>query len=299
MAELTESPDVNIDTDLVRKLIDSQFPQWSGLPINPVVRSGWDNRTFRLGQKLLVRMPSAEHYAPQVMKERRWLPFLAERLSTSIPFVQAHGSPEHGYPWSWSVYRWIEGDDVDANDRSDSIQFAESLAQFISELHDIEPSDGPVPGRHNYYRGGSLSEYDAETRSNAVLLQNEICVDTALSIWNNALNTQWLSKSVWVHGDLEATNILVREGHLVAVIDFGNCAVGDPACDLVMAWTYFEENARKVFQSSLTVDDHTWQRARAWALWKALFRMSRSLELRNDEYHAAKKLADVIMLSDG
>ena len=288
---------MNIDINLVRKLIDSQFPEWSGLPINPVARSGWDNRTFRLGQALLVRMPSAESYAPQVLKERQWLPYLAERLSTSIPVVQALGSPDHGYPWAWSVYRWIEGEDASANDKSNSVEMAKSVAQFIGELHEVDPSNGPPPGTHNYHRGGSLLEYDANTRSYATLLSAEVCAETILTIWNRAINTQWQSEPVWVHGDLEASNILVCKGRLAAVIDFGNCAVGDPACDLVMAWTYFEENARKVFKSNLNIDSHTWHRARAWALWKALFRMSKSIELRNDEYYAAKRLADVIMSS--
>jgi len=286
-----------IDTNLVCKLIDSQFPEWSNLPISPVARSGWDNRTFRLGDDFSVRMPSAESYASQVHKEQQWLPYLGERLSVLIPKVLAFGNPGHGYPWSWSVYQWIDGEDVESDSITDTFKLAKSIAQFLGELHQVDPSGGPTPGLHNYYRGATLSEYDRDTQTYVGLLDKEICADAALSIWNQALDTQWTFNPVWVHGDLEASNILVSEGRLVAVIDFGSCAVGDPACDLVMAWTYFDENARDIFRSNLNLDNDTWVRARAWAMWKALFRMSRSLEQRDEEFYSAKHLVDKILSS--
>lgn len=286
---------MNIDTNLVRKLVDDQFPHWSDLTIHSVARSGWDNRTFRLGNKLSVRIPSAESYASQVCKEQQWLPFLGERLSTQIPCVLGHGKPGHGYPWSWSVYRWIDGEDIEPDTKTDANGLANSIAQFIGELHEVDSSDGPAPGLHNYFRGGNLREYDKDTQEYAGLLANEICSDTALNIWTKALETRWTTSPVWVHGDLEASNILVSGGQLIAVIDFGNCAVGDPACDLVMAWTFFDEKARKNFRSSLTVDNDTWERGRAWALWKALFRMSKSLDSRDEEFGAAKRLVENIL----
>ena len=252
-----------IDTNLVRKLIDSQFPEWADLPISPVSRSGWDNRSFRLGGELLVRMPSAESYAAQVHKEQRWLPFLGERLSVLIPKVQAFGNPGHGYPWSWSVYGWIGGVDVESEPGTDAIKLAKSVAQFVGELHEVAPAGGPSPGLHNYFRGAALSNYDKDTRTYLELLGKEISADAAVNIWNRALDAHWTSNPVWVHGDLEAPNILVSGGRLVAVIDFGNCAVGDPACDLVMAWTYFDDNSREIFRSNLNLDNDTWVRARA------------------------------------
>lgn len=288
---------IEINTCLVRKLIDNQFPEWSGLPISPVARSGWDNRTFKLGHEMSVRMPSAESYASQVYKEQRWLPYLGESLSILIPRVLAFGEPGHGYPWPWSVYRWIDGEDVESAFKTESIGLAKSIAQFIRELHDVDTSNAPSPGLHNYFRGATLSEYDMDTKKYVDQLDKEICADKTMSLWNRALETQWASKPVWIHGDLEASNILVSEGRLVAVIDFGNCAVGDPACDLVMAWTYFDENARAIFRSSLNLDYETWERARAWALWKALFRMSRSHVLLNDEFYAAKRLVQKIVSS--
>lgn len=242
-------------------------------------------------------MPSADSYAPQVHKEQQWLPFLGERLSISIPNVQALGKPGHGYPWSWSVYRWIEGEELNQNAITDTIGLAKSIAQFIDELHKVDPSDGPSPGLHNYFRGATLSEYDSDTQTYAGILDKEICVDETLSIWSRAMETRWKSNPVWVHGDLEASNILVSDGRLVAVIDFGNCAVGDPACDLVLAWTYFDDDSRESFRSNLDIDNDTWDRARAWALWKALFRMSSSLELRDEEFYAAKHLVGKILSS--
>lgn len=288
-----------IDTNLVRKLIDSQFPQWSELPIKPVERSGWDNRTFRLGNQLSVRLPSAESYSAQVHKEQRWLPYLGNNLSTLIPQVQALGKPEYGYPWSWSIYKWIEGEDVDISSLSKGVmnELAKSVALFINELHTVGVCDGPLPGSHNYHRGGELMVYDQDTKTYIHDVSSDICVDSVLSVWNRALDTPWKRSPVWIHGDLETTNILVSENKLTAVIDFGNCAVGDPACDLVMAWTCFDAISRHTFQSNLNLDDDTWVRGKAWALWKALFTMSRSRDRRDAEFLEAKRLVHTIVSS--
>lgn len=287
---------MDINSELVRKLIADQFPQWSELPVNTVQRGGWDNRTFRLGGTRSVRLPSAESYVPQVEKEQQWLPFLGEQLSIAIPEVCALGKPGYGYPWPWSVYKWIEGKDVELAQAS-NMNIALPLAQFINQLHKIAPSDGPAPGTHNYYRGGQLHHYHQDTQSYIKLLDKHIDAATALAVWHEALQSTWSEAPVWVHGDLEASNMLVCNAELAAVIDFGHCAVGDPACDLVMAWTYFDENARKQFCSHLSFDDDTWQRARAWALWKALFRMSQSVDQRDKAFYSAKQLVDHVLLT--
>jgi len=286
---------MNIDSNLVRTLIDDQFPQWSGLPISPVPRSGWDNRTFRLGEHLSVRMPSAQAYASQVPKEQKWLSVLSEQLSVNIPCAVELGKPDHGYPWSWSVYKWIEGEDIKSGELTDSTELAKSVAEFISELHQIDSQGGPPAGEHSHFRGGSLMEYHEDTCAYIELLANEFCVGAALDIWSAAVETSWTVSPVWVHGDLEASNLLVSNDELVAVIDFGNCAVGDPACDLVMAWTFFAGAAQDVFRSHVHVDSSTWSRGRAWALWKALFRMASAVDSRNDEFSAAKQLVESII----
>lgn len=259
-----------LDEKLVRRLVDSQFPQWKDLPIRPVPRSGWDNRTFRLGDSMLVRVPSAAQYAEKVEIEQRWLPILAPLLPLAIPTPIVMGKPAHGYPWKWSVYRWIEGETAAFASIADMCEFARSLAQFLNALQRIDPTYGPPPGPHNFYRGGALTTYDAETRQAIKILQGKIDTKMATEVWKEALATSWQSSPVWVHGDVAVGNLLVREGKLNAVIDFGGLAVGDPACDLAIAWTFFEGESREIFRTLLLHDAGTWARGRAWTLWKAL-----------------------------
>jgi aminoglycoside phosphotransferase (APT) family kinase protein len=135
---------MDIDVALVRALIAAQFPQWAHLPVRPVGRSGWDNRTFRLGDELSVRLPSAEGYVPAVEKEQRWLPYLAPRLPVPIPVPAGRGVPGAGYPYPWSVYRWIEGTPVHAGPVFDLLGFATDLAGFLVALRAVDPAGGPA-----------------------------------------------------------------------------------------------------------------------------------------------------------
>lgn len=259
-----------IDDTLVRCLVATQFPQWAHLAVRPVALGGWDNRSFHLGEQMLVRLPSAVHYAAQVEKEQRWLPKLAPLLPLPIPAPLAIGEPAQDYPWRWSVYRWLEGDTATPERIADLRDFATDLAQFLIALQRIDPAGGPAPGPHNFYRGGSLATYDAETRQAIAALKDRIDVDAATTVWDAALATTWHSAPVWIHGDVGLGNLLVREGRLSAVIDFGNMGVGDPACDLAIAWTLFDGESRDAFRATLPLDADTWARARGWTLWKAL-----------------------------
>jgi aminoglycoside phosphotransferase (APT) family kinase protein len=259
-----------IDTALVHRLIASQFPKWQGLPIETVTASGWDNRTFHLGKKMLVRLPSAAEYAPQVDKEHKWLPKLAAALPVSIPTPLEVGKPEYGYPWKWSIYRWLEGETVAAVSVEDLPALASDLASFLLALHQVDTTGGPLAGIHSFYRGGSLSTYDSETRRAINLLKGEIDECAAVSVWETALSSSWTNPPVWVHGDISAGNLLVQSGKLSAVIDFGQLSIGDPACDLVANWTLFQGRSRKIFQESLPLEKENWERARGWALWKSL-----------------------------
>ncbi|MCW8408977.1 aminoglycoside phosphotransferase family protein [Legionella sp. PATHC035] len=261
---------VPIDVSLVHRLIQSQFPQWSALSIQPVEFSGWDNRTFHLGSEMTVRLPSDGFYALQVEKEQRWLPYLASHLSLPIPTPLAQGEPTEDYPWHWSIYRWIEGQSASIARIDEMNRFAADLAQFLLQLQGINARGGPLAGEHSFYRGGALSTYDAETQKAIKILRHQIDSGTLSSIWSKALSEAWLSAPVWVHGDIAPGNLLVKEGRLCAVIDFGQLAVGDPACDLVIAWTFFKAESREVFRKTLQLDQATWARARGWALWKAL-----------------------------
>ncbi len=263
-------PQTHIDAQLVHRLITSQFPKWKDLPIDPVALSGWDNRTFHLGKEMLIRMPSQEEYALQVEKEHKWLPKLKSHLPLQIPTPLAMGQPGCGYPWKWSIYQWLGGMSADAAPIANLSAFAADLAQFLIAFHQIDATGGPPPGLHSFYRGGSLAVYDADTRRAITLLKDKIDAPLALEVWETALSTVWNKPPVWIHGDISAGNLLVQNGKLSAVIDFGQLAVGDPACDLAITWTLFKEESRKHFRQKLPLDPETWARGRAWTLWKAL-----------------------------
>ena len=259
-----------IDEHLARRLVDSQFPHWADLPITPVDHDGWDNRTFRLGERMTVRLPSGDWYALQVAKEQRWLPVLAPRLPLPIPTPVARGAPGEGYPHPWSVYRWLDGEIASESRIADLTAFATTLAGFLVALRGVEAADGPAPGRHNFFRGGPLTTYADETIDAIETLGDEIPGDAARRVWDDALAAHWDSDPVWFHGDVAEGNLLLRDGRLAAVIDFGTSGVGDPACDVVIAWTLLSGPSRDAFRAALGVDSGTWSRGRGWALWKAL-----------------------------
>jgi aminoglycoside phosphotransferase (APT) family kinase protein len=267
---MSNSEKVLIDAHLVRLLIGTQFPQWGDLSIKPVAFSGWDNRTFHLGEHMIVRLPSAEEYSAQVKKENFWLPKLAPLLPLSIPVPVAMGKPAEGYLWDWSIYRWIDGNNASIECIDDLSLFAMALAEFLMALQRCDATDGPMAGQHNFYRGGALSTYDDETRRAIVTLRNEIDADAATAVWNAALDSIWHSSPVWVHGDVAIGNLLVEKGKLSAVIDFGQLGIGDPACDLAIAWTFFKGESRNAFRNAFLLDRATWDRGRGWALWKGL-----------------------------
>ncbi len=173
---------VDFDASLVRRLLAAQFPQWADLPITPAVPQGWDNRTFHLGEDMTVRLPSGPWYALQVEKEQKWLPKLAPLLPLPIPVPLAMGVPADGYPWHWSVYRWIEGETASSESIADLRQFATELAGFLVALRRIDATGGPPPGRHNFFRGGPLKVYDAETREAIAALDGRIDADAASSV---------------------------------------------------------------------------------------------------------------------
>lgn len=263
----------DITPAVAARLIASQFPQWAGLPVSPVALDGWDNTTFRLGDEFSVRLPSHDRYVPQVEKEHRWLPILARQLPLPIPEPVAMGEPDNGFPRPWSVYRWISGDTACVDRIASLTAFAADLAGFLAALYAIEASAGPPAGRHSFFRGGPLATYDAQSREAIHLLESELDADTATEVWEAGLASTWERSPVWVHGDVAASNLLVAEGTLRAVIDFGCAAVGDPACDLVIAWTFFTGESKDVFRDGLRLDDATWARGRGWTLWKALITM--------------------------
>lgn len=259
-----------VDIGLVEQLIAAQFPQWSELQVRPVDKQGWDNSTFRMGDDMLVRLPTAWEYALAVEKEQRWLPVLAPALPVQVPVPLAAGEPTDEFPHHWSVYRWLDGTPASNAAINDMTEFAVELAEFLTALWSVDAKDGPEPGVHNWFRGGTLAAFDHWTQESLETLEGRMRTDLARKVWDRGMQSAWDSPPVWFHGDIAVGNLLVQEGSLAAVIDFGTCGVGDPACDLAIAWTLFSNSSREAFRERLNVDQATWERGQGWALWYAL-----------------------------
>lgn len=259
-----------IDAGLVRRLVKAQFPEWSDLPVSPVKVDGWDNRTYRLGDTMTVRLPTAAAYAPAVDKEDEWLPQLAPQLPVAVPEVLGKGVPGEGYAFNWSVRRWLDGASAQVDRIDDLTEFATSVAEFIRALQRCDATGGPVAAGHSFYRGAPPVHYDEETRRALAALEGRVDTVGAAAVWDAALASSWDGPPTWFHGDIAHGNLLVADGKLSAVIDFGTSGVGDPACDLVIAWTMFAGESREAFRRTVDQDAGTWARARGWALWKAL-----------------------------
>lgn len=262
--------DVQITVEVVRRLVDDQFPEWSDLPITPVPDQGNDNRTFRLGEDLAVRLPSDASYVAGIIKEDRFLPLLSEHLSVPVPAPARTGRPTDEYPYPWSVRRWIAGQTPDTDPDLDRAGFAHDLGHFLRELRAVPTDGAPVAGLHSFYRGCHPSVYGDQVQQALSSLTGNVDVDACQAIWRDAMRSAWPAEPVWVHGDVAVGNLLTTQGRLAAVIDFGTCCVGDPACDLVIAWTYLNRRDREIFREAAGLPAATWARARGWALWKAL-----------------------------
>lgn len=259
---------MEITVEIVRRLIKEQFPQWKELDIRPVAKSGNDNRTFHLGDKMTVRLPSGKAYAAQVAKEIRWLPYLQEHLDYPVSKPIAAGKPTDYYPFPWSVNLWVEGSTLLECSNIDQKLFAKELSEALKKLQAIDCQSGPEAGQHNFYRGGDLKIYHQETVNALKALENRLPVKKLRAIWDTCISEKYKGKDVWVHGDVAPGNILLQNNRFYGMIDFGILGTGDPACDYAMAWTYFDEESRKIFLADLPED--MVHRARGWALWKAL-----------------------------
>jgi aminoglycoside phosphotransferase (APT) family kinase protein len=270
------SDEVSIDVALVRRLLAAQFPQWADLPVTPVAVQGWDNATYRLGEDMSVRLPRYPRWEGQVEREQRWLPRLAPHLPLPVPVPLAKGAPGEGYPFPWSVYRWLEGERATPESLTDPRQAATDLAQFIGALQRIDPAGGPPPEWSNGFRGAPMGDkrdspvVETRIRPKIAVLEGLVdtrTIDALTAVFEAALAAPvWDGPPVWIHGDPAPGNLLAIDGRLSAVIDFGTLAVGDPACDLIAPWTFLSAETRDVFRAELQVDDATWARGRGWGL---------------------------------
>ena len=260
--------EVETDVALVRRLLAAQFPEWAELEITPVSSYGTDHDIYRLGDGLAARLPRIDWATRQAAKEAEWLPRLAPHLPLALPVQVARGQAAEGYPFDWSVVEWLPG--TNANDSIDDLsRAAVDLAAFVRALRGIDTADAPQ--RRRGARGAPLAELDDSVRKSVALLDERFDREATLRAWEESLDAPaWDGDEVWVHGDLLPGNLLVVDGRLSAVIDWGGLGVGDPACDLQPAWNVFAGESRAVYRAELDVDDASWLRGRGWALLQAV-----------------------------
>jgi aminoglycoside phosphotransferase (APT) family kinase protein len=255
------SDELEIDEALVRRLLGEQFPQWVDLPLCQIEPAGTVNAIFRLGDELSVRLARREGPTEPGGKEFDWLPRLAPSLPVEIPVPVAQGHPTGDYPWFWEIHTWVEGETVPVED-IDPIDAARDLASLVGALQQLSPAGAPLG------RGIPLADRDEEIRYWLARFDGDPAVTEE---WERALAAPpWDGRPVWHHGDLDARNWLVRAGRISGVIDWGSMGVGDPACDVMVAWKLHSSAARDAFREALPTDDATWERARGWALSQAI-----------------------------
>ncbi|MER7515042.1 aminoglycoside phosphotransferase family protein [Streptomyces sp. NPDC126499] len=259
------TPPPPLDAHLVRRLVAAQFPEWAELPVRQLETAGTDNAMFRLGDELVVRLPKADWAQGQVEKEQRWLPLLAPALPLPVPVPVGHGVPGEGFGQAWSVFRWLDGADAYEAPIADLASAAVELGRFGAALRSVDATGGPAS-----FRGGHVTEWEEGGMAPAIRELGDdgtLDADAVTAAWEAVLRLpQWDREPVWVHGDLLPGNLLTRDGRLSAVIDWGGLGTGDPACDMMAAWTLLTPETRPLFREAAQVDDATWARGRGWAL---------------------------------
>jgi len=279
--------ELEIDEALVRRLLAKQFPEWAGWPLSRVEPAGTDNAIFRLGDELSVRLARRKGPTEAGGKELEWLSRLAPLLPLEIPVPVAQGHPTSGYPWFWDVHTWVEGEAV-AVEEIDAIQAARDLAAFVAALQQVDPAGAP-PGR-----GIPLAKRNIDFNYWLTKFDGDPAVRTE---WERALAAPpWEGPPVWHHGDLDGRNWLVREGRISGVIDWGAMGVGDPACDVMVAWKLHSHEARDAFREALPTDDATWERARGWVLSQAVAALAYYTPENNPTlYHEAESWLGLVL----
>ena len=261
----------HIDAALVQGLVAEQFPHLADQAVVPLSTDGTDHEIFRLGPQLAVRLPARESAARQVTREQQWLPRLAPGLPLPIPQPLHAGAPAADYPWPWSICPWLEGTPAGEAAGLNLALAAEDLGRFLIALRGLDADGGPRAGRSNHGRGVPLAHLDARVRADVATLGAEIDAGRLLAIWDQALAARTREgPGAWLHGDLHPANLLVRDGRMAAVLDFGLLGVGDPAVDLIVAWNLLDAPARRVFRDTAEADPAMWARGKGWAVYTAV-----------------------------
>ena len=283
--------ELEIGEELVRSLLFEQFEEWAELPLRRIEPSGTDNAIFRLGDGLSVRLPRRNGPTGPGSKELEWLPKLAPHLPVEIPVPVAQGVPGAGYPWFWEIHSWVEGETVPVAE-IDPIRAARDLAALVRALQQIGTAGGEPPGR-----GVALADRDPAFRDWLERFDGDPRVTTE---WERALAAPpWEGPPIWHHGDLDCRNWLVRDGLISAVIDWGSMGVGDPACDVMVAWKLHSAAARDAFREELPTDDATWERARGWAVSQAVGALSYYTPENNPSlYHEGEHWLALVLSED-
>jgi aminoglycoside phosphotransferase (APT) family kinase protein len=282
--------ELEIGEELVHGLVSEQFPEWADLPLRRVEPSGTVNAIFRLGDDFSVRLPRREGLTEPGSSELDWLPRLAPQLPVEVPVPLAQGWPGNGYPWFWEIHTWIDGRTVPVG-QIDAIQAARDLAGLVGALQGIDPGGAPPPGR-----GVALAERSSAFRYWLERFDGDRRVVPA---WERALAAPpWNAPPVWHHGDLDCRNWLVRDHRITGVIDWGAMGVGDPACDVMVAWKLHSLAARDAFREALPTDDATWERARGWAVSQAVAALAYYTPENNPSLYAEAETWLGLVLSD-
>jgi aminoglycoside phosphotransferase (APT) family kinase protein len=260
-------PDEMLITEsTVRGLLIRQFPDLADQPLRRVASSGTVNAMFRLGDDLAVRLPIIPGGAAGIEHEAAWLPRLADRLPVRIPAVLGVGVPDEAYPCPWLVLDWLPGECPVPGDEASGHLLAKDLADLVASLRLVDPTNAPAG-----YRGGSLSDLGRPVRQSLRQVTDLVDVETLTRLWDESVSAEpWPGPATWAHCDLLSGNVLVDHGRLVGVLDFGASGVGDPACDLMAAWSILPASARALFRADVGLNDATWLRGRGWALAQAV-----------------------------
>jgi aminoglycoside phosphotransferase (APT) family kinase protein len=283
--------EIDISFDLIKDLLFKQFPKWSHLPLKLMRPEGTDNAMYRLGNDKLIRLPRKESSSFSIEKELTWLPKLGVHLPLSIPNIIAKGVSDKNYPFTWLILEWLDGSSPDKENMVDEHKAAANLASFVKSMQKIKFDGAP-----NCRRGKPLSTCDDEVKRSIPLLNGFYKIELLKNLWELALKTpQWKKDPVWVHGDLHAGNLLAKDKKIIGVIDFGLAGIGDPACDMMIAWTFLNKKSRKIFHSIVQPDKDTWNRGRGWALFLGIvgypyYRLSNPIFA-----HIAKRALDEVV----
>ncbi|MFB7908644.1 aminoglycoside phosphotransferase family protein [Kitasatospora sp. NPDC056076] len=296
MPRKMHADELDVDEELVRRMVAARFPRWAGLPVEPVDSAGTSNAMFRLGAELVVRIPRIPGAVEDIGKEYTWLRRLAPELPVAVPVPVALGEPVDGCPWEWSVLRWLDGANPAAGDERQPDLLAADLAGFVTAMRRADPAGAPAS-----YRSETLAARDAAVRRALAALAGEVDAAAVTALWKTALGApEHAGPPVWIHADLQPGNLLVDGGgRLAAVIDFGCAGLGDPAVDLLPAWYVLPASARDAFRTAVGADAAEWERGRGWALSVALaeldyYRDSNPRMARTARYVLGELLAELV-----